>query len=62
MFALLCLSSWCLLIVAWLFLTMPLDCLQFVIVVFPDHAHLLFLAALCKTSMDISAIQQKEMK
>ena len=25
------------------FLTVPRDCLQFVIVVFPDHTHLLFL-------------------
>ena len=40
--ALLCLSSWCLVIVAWLFLVMPQVCLQFVIVVFPDHTHLLF--------------------
>ena len=39
--ALLCVSSWCLLIVVWLFLTMPRVCLQFVIVVFPDHTHLL---------------------
>ena len=37
--ALLCLSSWYLVIVVWLFLTMPLVCLQFVIVVFPDHTH-----------------------
>ena len=37
--ALLCLSSWCLVIVVWLFLTMPRGCLQFVIVVFPDHTH-----------------------
>ena len=35
--ALLCLSSWCLVIIAWLFLVMPRVCLQFVIVVFPDH-------------------------
>ena len=41
--ALLCLSSWCLVIVMWLFLTMPWVCLQFVIVVFPDHSHLQFL-------------------
>ena len=33
------LSSWCLVIVVWLFLTMPQVCLQFVIVVFPDHTH-----------------------
>ena len=41
--AFLCLSSWCLVIVVWLYLTMPRVCLQFVIVVFPDHTHLLFL-------------------
>ena len=34
-----CLSSWCLVIYVWLFLTMPRVCLQFVIVVFPDHTH-----------------------
>ena len=34
------LSSWCLVIVAWLFLAVPWVCLQFVIVVFPDHTHL----------------------
>ena len=32
--ALLCLSSWCLVIVVWLFITVPRVCLQFVIVVF----------------------------
>ena len=41
--ALLSLSSWCLVIVVSLFLTMPRVCLQFFIVVFPDHTHLLFL-------------------
>ena len=40
--ALLNLSSWCLVIVEWLFLTVPWGCLRFVIVVFPDHTHLLF--------------------
>ena len=39
--ALLGLSSWCLIIVVWLFLMVPWVCLQFVIVVFPDHTHLL---------------------
>ena len=39
--ALLNLSSWCLVMVEWLFLTVPWGCLQFVIVVFPDP-HLLF--------------------
>ena len=37
--ALLSLSSWCLLMVVWLFLAVPWVCLQFVIVVFPDHTH-----------------------
>ena len=41
--ALLSLSSWCLEIVVWLFLAVPWVCLQFVIVVFPDHTHLLFM-------------------
>ena len=41
--ALLRLSSWCLVIVVWLFLAVLWVCLQFVIVVFPDHTHLLFL-------------------
>ena len=36
-------SSWCLVIVEWLLLAVPWVCLQFVIVVFPDHTHLLFL-------------------
>ena len=41
--ALLNLSSWCLVMVGRLFLAVPQGCLQFVIVVFPDHTHLLFL-------------------
>ena len=41
--ALLNLSSWCLVMVERLFLALPRGCLQFVIVVFPDHTHLLFL-------------------
>ena len=40
--ALLNLSSWCLVMVERLFLAVPQGCLQFVIVVFPDHTHLLF--------------------
>ena len=40
--ALLNLSSWCLVMVEWLFLAVPQICLWFVIVVFPDHTHLLF--------------------
>ena len=41
--ALLSLSSWCLAMVVWLFLMVPWVCLRFVIVVIPDHTHLLFL-------------------
>ena len=41
--ALLNLSSWCLLMVEGLFHAVPWGCLRFVIVVFPDHTHLLFL-------------------
>ena len=37
------LSSWCLVMVERLFLAVPQSCLRFVIVVFPDHTHLLFL-------------------
>ena len=40
--ALLRLSSWCLMLVVWLFLSVPWLCLQFAIVIFPDHTHLLF--------------------
>ena len=35
--ALLSLSSWCLVMVVWLFLTLPWVCLRFR--VFPDHTH-----------------------
>ena len=35
--ALLNLSSWCLVMVEWLFLAVPWGCLRFVI--FPDHTH-----------------------
>ena len=41
--ALLSLFSWCLMIVVWLFLAVPWVCLQFVIVVFLDYTHFLFL-------------------
>ena len=37
--ALLSLSSWCLVMVERFFLAVPLGCLRFVIVVFPDHTH-----------------------
>ena len=41
--ALLNLSSWCSVMVERFFLAVPWGCLRFVIVVFPDHTHLLFL-------------------
>ena len=40
--ALLNLSYWCLVMVERLFLAVPLGRLRFVIVLFPDHIHLLF--------------------
>ena len=46
--ALLNLSSWCLVMVERLFLTVPRGCLQFVIVVFPDHTH--YFRYICMTS------------
>ena len=44
--SLLNLSSWCLVMVELLFLAVPWGCLWFVIVVFPDHTHLLFIIML----------------
>ena len=42
-------SSWCLVLVERLFFAVPWGCLRFVIVVFPDHPHLLFLSRIpCK--------------
>ena len=41
--ALLNLSFWCLVMDEWLFLAVPWGCLQFMIVVYSDHTHLLFL-------------------
>ena len=48
--ALLNLSSWCLVMVERLFLAVPRGSLQFVIVVFPDHTHLLFFTYVLHTS------------
>ena len=47
--ALLNLSSWCLVMVEQLFLVVPWGYLRFVIVVFPDHTHLLFCIKICLT-------------
>ena len=46
LFALFSLSSWCLMVVVRLFLVVPWVCLQFVIVVFPNHTQLLFFPTL----------------
>ena len=54
--ALLILSSWCLMMVERLFLAVPRGCLQFVIVVFPDHSHLLFLTQERRYSHNICAV------
>ena len=43
--ALLNLSSWCLVMVERLFHAVPWGYLWFVVVVFPDHTHLLFLTS-----------------
>ena len=48
--ALLDLSFWCLVMVERLFLAVPRGCVRFVIVVFPDHTHLLFLIVLTRSS------------
>ena len=47
--ALLSLSSWCLVMVEWLFHAVPWGCLRFVIVVSLDHNHLIFLVIRCST-------------
>ena len=56
--ALLILSSWCLVMVERLFLEVPQGSLQFVIVVFPDHTHLLFL----KEPADIANYRSRSLK
>ena len=48
--ALLNLSSCSLVMVEWLFLAVPRGSLQFVIVVCPDHTHLLFFCVILATS------------
>ena len=56
--ALLNLSSWCLVMVERLFLAVPRGCLRFVIVVFPDHTHLLFFLQMRPTA-DFSFIRSR---
>ena len=55
--ALLTLSSWCLVMVKRLFLAVPWGCLWFVIVLFPDHTHLLFLAS--STFYDVICLTER---
>ena len=55
--ALLNLSPWCLVMVELLFLAVPRGYLRFVIVVFPDHTHLLFLSRCQKTQTLYSVYQ-----
>ena len=43
------LSSWCLVMVERLFLTVPRGCMWFVIVVFPDHTHYFGYSPFCQT-------------
>ena len=61
---LLILSPWCLVMAAWLFLAVPWSCLRFVIVVFPDHTHLLFcwshIPHCCKSHVTAPIIAQIE--
>ena len=62
--ALLNLSSWCLVMVERLFLAVPRGCLQFVIVVLPDHTHLLFLISslpgkALRTLVDIARLAER---
>ena len=54
--ALLNLSSWCLVMVERLFLAVPRGCLQFVIVVFPDHTYLLFLGLVLSDTSKIDYV------
>ena len=60
--ALLKLSSWCLVIVVWLFLAVPWVCRPFVIVVYPDHTNLLFFSQLniLKHLAVVAAVRTKE--
>ena len=58
--ALLNMSSWCLVMVERLFLSVPLGCLQFVIAVFPDHTHLLFLTMNCRAKCTCLYVRSPE--
>ena len=55
---LLSLSSWCVVSVLWLFLAVPWVSLKFVIVVFPDHTHILCLLS-PRNHEDISYLKEQ---
>ena len=59
--ALLNLSSWCLVVVGRLFLAVPWGCLQFVIVVFPDHTHYFWCQTVrkCYQKTSVTASRQR---
>ena len=63
--ALLNLSSWCLVMVKRLFFAVSWGCLRFVIVVYPDHTHLLFFSTkylvMCKVYTDEGSINSYTM-
>ena len=59
--ALLNLSSWCLVMVEWLFLTVRWGCLWFVILVFPDHTHVLICIAI-SSFVDRKSLNRVEMQ
>ena len=57
--SLLSLSSWCLVSGVWLFLAVPWVCLQFVIVVFPDHTLFFFYWIVVTSTCDVSFMHEK---
>ena len=58
--ALFSLSSWCLVMVVWLFLAVQWVCLRFVIVVFPDHTHILFFFIIFIIAYDLKLFRKCE--
>ena len=59
--ALLNLSSWCLVMVERLFLTVPRGCLPFVIVVFPDHTHYFGSHTNTSLTLPVKSLNQKRL-
>ena len=58
--ALLSVSYWCLVMVVWFFLAVPQVCLRFVIVIFPDHTHLLVRKVFARWTPIASALIAEE--